>query len=97
MSISYAVFCLIRPPPTSPLFPYTTLFRSDRRQPPGNPPWLAGERRWIAEHDRSETAASTKTRPRSDYSGLMPANFTTLAHFSVSAAMNLPKIGRAHV
>src|SRR5690242_2669760 len=28
MSISYAVFCLIRPPPRSTLFPYTTLFRS---------------------------------------------------------------------
>src|SRR5690554_4765730 len=28
--ISYAVFCLIPPPPTSTLFPYTTLFRSSR-------------------------------------------------------------------
>src|SRR5207249_643931 len=28
VSISYAVFCLIRPPPGSTLFPYTTLFRS---------------------------------------------------------------------
>src|SRR5262249_58568934 len=27
----------------------------------------------------------------SDHSGLMPANFTTLPHFSVSAAMKLPK------
>src|SRR5437762_2071940 len=26
--ISYAVFCLLLPPPISPLFPYTTLFRS---------------------------------------------------------------------
>src|SRR5271168_2200925 len=26
-----------------------------------------------------------------DYSGLMPANLTTLAHFSVSSAMSLPK------
>src|SRR5690242_17477044 len=30
MSISYAVFCLTRLPPRSPLFPYTTLFRSMR-------------------------------------------------------------------
>src|SRR5690242_5399795 len=29
MSISYAVFCLIRRPPRSTLFPYTTLFRSE--------------------------------------------------------------------
>src|SRR5438128_2043788 len=28
-SISYAVFCLIAAPPSSTLFPYTTLFRSD--------------------------------------------------------------------
>src|SRR5699024_10225678 len=28
VSISYAVFCLTPPPPTSTLFPYTTLFRS---------------------------------------------------------------------
>src|SRR5690242_8924933 len=33
MSISYAVFCLIRRPPRSTLFPYTTLFRSDHRNP----------------------------------------------------------------
>src|SRR5438874_952199 len=32
VEISYAVFCLkkIRPPPNSPLFPYTTLFRSEQ-------------------------------------------------------------------
>src|SRR5207253_2120794 len=28
VAISYAVFCSHRPPPASPLFPYTTLFRS---------------------------------------------------------------------
>src|SRR5437867_3778822 len=28
-TISYAVFCLLLPPPPSSLFPYTTLFRSD--------------------------------------------------------------------
>jgi len=30
-------------------------------------------------------------RGRVDHSGFMPANFTTLAHFSMSSAMNLPK------
>src|SRR6516162_4458928 len=29
-------------------------------------------------------------RGRADHSGLMLANFTTLAHFSMSSAMNLP-------
>src|SRR5207302_9862184 len=28
-SLSFFFFPLLRPPPTSPLFPYTTLFRSD--------------------------------------------------------------------
>src|SRR5690606_4143871 len=36
VKISYAVFCLIRPPPLPTLFPYTTLFRS-RRRPPHTP------------------------------------------------------------
>src|SRR5690242_7523110 len=33
MSISYAVFCLTRRPPTPTLFPYTTLFRSVEEEP----------------------------------------------------------------
>src|SRR5690606_17522203 len=40
VKISYAVFCLIRLPPRSPLFPYTTLFRSSgdgRRAGPARP------------------------------------------------------------
>src|SRR5262245_66178933 len=32
----FFVRLLIRPPPTSPLFPYTTLFRSDRSVRPGS-------------------------------------------------------------
>src|SRR5437660_300780 len=32
VAISYAVFCLIRRPPTATLFPYTTLFRSQMKQ-----------------------------------------------------------------
>src|SRR5689334_22400048 len=37
-SISYAVFCLSRRPPRSPLFPYTTLFRSMASQSSGHDP-----------------------------------------------------------
>src|SRR5262245_20048347 len=43
LGISYAVFCLLRPPPRSTLFPYTTLFRSGLVEvdptplPPGTP------------------------------------------------------------
>src|SRR5438067_6580095 len=32
---------MIRPPPRSTLFPYTTLFRSTQIQPPGNTWWTA--------------------------------------------------------
>src|SRR5699024_8868944 len=53
VSISYAVFRLIRPPSVSPPSPYTTLFRSRpsavARRPwrrPGGPGW--GSRRWAA-------------------------------------------------
>src|SRR5437868_4351301 len=35
VSISYAVFCLVRPLPRSTLFPYTTLFRSRSGRAPG--------------------------------------------------------------
>src|SRR5688572_4237135 len=46
--ISYAVFCLIPRPPTSPLFPYTTLFRSGdvhRRFVPRHQPLVAVDER----------------------------------------------------
>src|SRR5262245_24207368 len=33
----------------------------------------------------------TSGRSRTDHSGLMPADLITLAHFSVSAAISLPK------
>src|ERR1035441_6691716 len=36
LGISYAVFCLIRRPPRSTLFPYTTLFRSVTTLPESN-------------------------------------------------------------
>src|SRR5436853_178442 len=37
LGISYAVFCLIPPPPSSTLFPYTTLFRSQLYHANRNP------------------------------------------------------------
>src|SRR5690242_17945077 len=46
MSISYAVFCLLRPPPRSTLFPYTTLFRSQVAGPLAADPgqrWVGGQ------------------------------------------------------
>src|SRR3989441_13086498 len=36
-------FLMIRPPRKSPLFPYTTLFRSVSRRPPRIPPQCPGE------------------------------------------------------
>src|SRR5262249_38142808 len=42
----------------------------------------------FAERDVMECGA---VDPKENHSGLMPANLTTLAHFSVSAATKLPK------
>ena len=39
----------------------------------------------------SHPARCTDSRARTDYSALMPANLITLAHFSVSAAISLPR------
>ncbi len=44
----------------------------------------------LAGISRNETLWNTWRRLL-DHSGLMPANWITLAHFSVSSAMNLPK------
>jgi len=49
----------------------------------------AGEqRRWHVERDSQDGTYGTSHQPH--YSGLMPASLITLAHFSVSSAMNLP-------
>src|SRR5690242_16973688 len=53
MSISYAVFCLIRRPPRSTLFPYTTLFRSQRAE--------ANRRRGFRELTRDDFKAIAKS------------------------------------
>src|SRR5262249_51457722 len=50
------------------------------------PPHLTPRRPLFA-----EPALRNIFRGRAAHSGLMPANFTTLPHFSVSSAMNLPK------
>src|SRR5262245_41594884 len=44
--------------------------------------------RGFAERDVMECGA---VDPKENHSGLMPANLTTLAHFSVSVATKLPK------
>src|SRR3712207_7661128 len=43
LRISVCVFLMIRSPPRSTLFPYTTLFRSVHDDPPGDEPPVAGE------------------------------------------------------
>src|SRR5688500_19619802 len=41
MSICIYLLLMIRPPPSSPLFPYTTLFRSHPPELPCRHPWRA--------------------------------------------------------
>src|SRR5437868_2540992 len=57
VSISYAVFCLVRRPPRSTLFPYTTLFRSV----PGGADGGAGAVRGRGDHRR---VAAPRRGPR---------------------------------
>src|SRR6516162_6167532 len=46
---------------------------------------------WQAqEHDSRNGCYGILDRDRADHSGLMPANLTTLPHFSVSSAINAP-------
>src|SRR5256885_16372996 len=60
---SFFFFLMIRRPPRSTLFPYTTLFRSreirnGEQQPPprlGDAPQVGEERPWIVEVDRKST------------------------------------------
>src|SRR6266550_3986861 len=62
---------MIRRPPRSTLFPYTTLFRSSRRRKHGGPlvrrPRLARERRPRATHRRSEDRKSTRLNSSHGY------------------------------
>src|SRR5947209_20225031 len=58
-AISFFFFLMIRRPPRSTLFPYTTLFRSGRRGRRGRPPSAAGRRAWPrAPRARSEEHTS---------------------------------------
>src|SRR5258708_18250032 len=54
-SPSFFFFLMIRRPPRSTLFPYTTLFRSPSpAAPPGAPPWGCGRRCPRSEEHTSE-------------------------------------------
>src|SRR5258708_31649330 len=48
-------FLMIRRPPRSTLFPYTTLFRSIRRRRTADKGWGAGSSRWPGPRDRKST------------------------------------------
>src|SRR5258708_13193065 len=57
---------MIRRPPRSTLFPYTTLFRSPSRSPvraPGRPRWSSGGRRTARAAARSEEHTSELQSP----------------------------------
>src|SRR5215472_1034395 len=49
------------------------------------------QHRWHVESDLQIGSYGIFDQDRASHSALMPANFTTLAHFSVSSAMNFPK------
>src|SRR5262245_9169331 len=96
LGISYAVFCLL-PPPTSPLFPYTTLFRSRTSG------WRNCTRApRVTTPAASAGAASSGASPRSRAavaiaSGSPDASAAASSNHSWVAAGSSAKIGRAHV
>src|SRR5687767_15372747 len=67
---------MIRPPPRSTLFPYTTLFRSDRRQPPHQRP---DER----DYDRQQPRAPGSLAPAVDFSLEVPVSWNALREFRI--------------
>src|SRR5687767_15216401 len=68
-SLPFVVFFLLRRPPRSTLFPYTTLFRSNARSPPRPPsparPCRPRPRRWPKRPD-PPAAPPAVARPRSE-------------------------------
>src|SRR3712207_8036118 len=70
MILYFFFFLMIRRPPRSTLFPYTTLFRSDglpistRRRTPGL--WSSGTTAWSASSSRRSAAAAVSFRLRSE-------------------------------
>src|SRR5256885_10313017 len=54
---------MIRRPPRSTLFPYTTLFRSRRREMPPRRPRQLHDHEGAAENDRREHAAERDAQP----------------------------------
>src|SRR5438552_9201433 len=75
-SVSYAAFfflfffCMLRRPPRSTLFPYTTLFRSpaapSARSPPPPPSLPAGRPRRAPRADARRARGARRGRPRSE-------------------------------
>src|SRR5256885_14494681 len=55
-------FLMIRGPPRSTLFPYTTLFRSRRFEPTGTPAWIAAEQQ-TSKLQRDLISADIELRP----------------------------------
>src|SRR5207249_12158457 len=66
-------FSMIRPPPRSTLFPYTTLFRSPRPAPSSTPSWPS-KARWAI-------------RPRSPHPGDRKSTRLNSSHVSISYAV----------
>src|SRR5437879_2018473 len=95
--ISYAVFCPALSPSASPLFPYTTLFRSAQPSCPRTPSRCPCRAR-PAPTDRSRRARPRSPRRCRIRSALPPAcPFRASPRLCQRPSCSLAKIGRAHV
>src|SRR5690242_3144243 len=97
MSISYAVFCLPRPPPRSTLFPYTTLFRSKPAQDRKPLPDVAGS--LLSARARREPLAGVRRLPDrvARLGQRQRVNQFAASRKHTHDTRRRTKIGRAHV
>src|SRR5438477_606713 len=97
MSISYAVFCFHRPPPSSTLFPYTTLFRSPARPRAADREGALLRRPAAARGRPRARDAAEACPPRRADRGHEPAGDGRLHGVRREAPPRGEEIGRAHV
>src|SRR5690349_4349353 len=84
VEISYAVFCLIRRPPRSPPFPYTTLFRSTGT--------FTGE----LDLGGGQLVTATGSKPNGFIAVLSSQNGELLAHREIGDVQELAVLAREH-
>src|SRR5436309_11612222 len=96
LSISLFFFLMLRRPPRSTLFPYTTLFRSHNRRQSNVCCWRSQRDFTLAERYRSRVGRSEGTRLNSSHVKISYAVFCLKKKTSVLTQSNEPTYRCAH-